>query len=154
MQYLVSVIVVIAFLNIPGGKPNTMVIVMDQPQLAVQTVEKPVTVEAPAPEVKPERTTKQLISDTFGSEARVAYAVMMAESGGRTNATNKNTNGSTDRGLFQINSIHTKKVNGNLESLYNVETNVNVAKRIYDGSGWNAWSAYKNGSYKKYLSKY
>src|SRR5690606_38269312 len=44
-----------------------------------------------------------------GQSIVYAVAVCLAESGGRPNAINdKNTNGSIDRGLWQINSIHGK----------------------------------------------
>lgn len=113
--------------------------------------EKPAEVIVEAPEPIKERSVDDILRDTFKDQYNVAQAVMRAESGGNPNATHKNKNGSVDRGLMQINSIHTKKVNGNLDSLYIVEVNVNVAKQIYDGSGWGAWSTYKNGAYKKYL---
>lgn len=113
--------------------------------------EKPAEVIVEAAEPIKERSVDNRLRETFGDQYNVAQAVMRAESGGRADANNTNRNGSVDRGLFQINSIHTKKVGGDLDSLYDIETNIRVAKQIYDGSGWFAWSAYKNGSYKKFL---
>ncbi len=85
-------------------------------------------------------------------DVRTALAIMRAESGCDPNATNRaNYNGTVDRGLFQVNSIHSAKVNGNLDSLYNASTNVSVAYRIYLGSGWRAWSVYNNGRYLQFL---
>lgn len=43
---------------------------------------------------------------TFGTNADVLRAIAMVESKGRPHAVNVNSNGSVDRGLFQINSIH------------------------------------------------
>jgi len=66
--------------------------------------------------------------------------VMRGESGGRASAIGHNNNGSTDYGLMQINSIHTKKVGGNLNSLLDPETNIRVASEIYKQQGnWSAW---------------
>lgn len=67
----------------------------------------------------------------------------------RCNATNTNSNKSIDRGLFQINSIHSAKYTG--KDIFNCETNIDVAYQIYKASKWNAWSAFKNKSYLKHL---
>ena len=37
------------------------------------------------------------------------------------------------------------------EELYDPIINVIAAKRLYDEQGLDAWGAYKNGSYKKFL---
>lgn len=83
----------------------------------------------------------------------MALAVAKAESGLNTNAIHKNYNGTTDFGIFQVNSIHSQKVNGNLNSLFDPETNIRIAKQIRDGSGWGAWVAYRNKKYLLYLEK-
>jgi hypothetical protein len=87
----------------------------------------------------------------FKSEARLARAICKAEN--ESQDPNKinyaNKDGSFDTGLCQINSIHIDKV-GNLELLKDPETNIRVAKQIRDGSGWTAWTQYKNGEYLKY----
>jgi hypothetical protein len=82
------------------------------------------------------------------SAAPVAAAVALAESGGNQSATNHNTNGSTDKGLFQINSIH-----GPLSS-YDLKRNVKAAIKISSGGrDWSPWVTYKTGAYKKFLSR-
>lgn len=80
-----------------------------------------------------------------------ALAVCQAESGGRADAHNPaNYNGTDDKGLFQINSVHVGRLIGD-EDRFNPELNVAAAYSIYLGSGWRAWSAFNNESYKKYL---
>lgn len=74
-----------------------------------------------------------------------ACRVMLAESGGRPGATHVNKNGSKDIGLFQLNEVHAKKVGGNIESLYDIQTNVRLAGAIYERQGWNPWAVCKNG---------
>lgn len=64
---------------------------------------------------------------------------MTPESHGDPNATNYNTNGSTDRGLFQVNSIHAARV-AYLDQLYDPATNVRVAAAIYSEQGWCPWA--------------
>lgn len=75
-------------------------------------------------------------------------AIAMAESGGDTGAINtSNSNGSVDRGLFQINSIHGYEPS----SLFDAKINTAAARSIYDSQGITAWSAYNNGSYLQYM---
>ncbi len=61
-------------------------------------------------------------------------------------ATNNNTNGTTDYGLFQINSIHIGGTGGcpsSAEPLFDVSTNAACALAIYRMQGINAWYGYK-----------
>lgn len=61
-------------------------------------------------------------------------------------ATNKNRNGSMDRGLFQINSLHLGKTKGcpsSSEALFNPETNAKCALAIFKSQGISAWYGYK-----------
>lgn len=66
--------------------------------------------------------------------AAQAAAIAMAESGGNTSATNRNTNGSTDIGLFQINTVHggqaTTDITGNIRAAIQISAN---------GSNWAPW---------------
>jgi cell wall-associated NlpC family hydrolase len=77
--------------------------------------------------------------------------IAMAESGGRPDAINdRNANGSTDRGLFQINSIH----QGN--AWYPTNPNdplqsAKAARAIYLSQGLKAWTVYKTGAYAKFV---
>lgn len=81
----------------------------------------------------------------------MATAICMAESRGNTLASYANTNGTVDRGLFEVNSIHADLVHGNLASLYDARTNVTVAHELWKGKGWAPWTTYWNGRYKQYL---
>jgi hypothetical protein len=81
----------------------------------------------------------------FGKDI-TAYAIAMAESGLNCKRVSK----TKDYGLFQINQVHLPKFK---EDKFDCYENARVAKKIYDASGWNAWVAYTNGSYLKYLGK-
>ena len=66
----------------------------------------------------------------------------MAESGGRQYASLYNTNGTTDRGYWQINSIH-----GSL-STFDARGNARAAVLISrDGRDWSPWTTYQTGAY-------
>jgi len=61
-------------------------------------------------------------------------------------ASNKNRNGSTDRGLFQINSIHVGGTRGcpsSSDALWSAATNAKCALAIYKLQGINAWYGYR-----------
>lgn len=80
-------------------------------------------------------------------EAAMAAAIAMAESGGNPNATDYDSNGSVDRGLWQINSIH------GAQSTFDPTGNAQAAIMISaNGSDWSPWVTFQTGAYKKYLS--
>lgn len=122
----------------------------------------PATTTAPttAPISLPKSTTttmsstevKSLLQQTFGDQWKTAASVMMAESGGYTDAVNYNNKPpgiSTDYGLFQINSKYWKdrlegagilKKGEDMSVLFDPKRNIEAAKFVYDKSGgWGAW---------------
>ncbi len=78
--------------------------------------------------------------------APTAAAIALAESGGKASAINdKNSDGSIDRGLFQINSVH------GAQSTTDLRKNVRAAIRISgNGKNWHPWVTFNTGAYKKY----
>lgn len=81
------------------------------------------------------------------ASADTAAAVALAESGGVPTASNSNTDGSIDRGLWQINSVH-----GSL-STFDVAANTKAAIKISNnGSSWSPWVTYTTGAFRKFLS--
>ncbi len=77
------------------------------------------------------------------SAAFMAAEIAMAESGGRQYATDNNSNDSTDRGYWQVNSIH-----GAL-STYDPEGNARAAVQFSDdGTNWGPWVTYATGAYQ------
>lgn len=66
--------------------------------------------------------------------AAMAAAVAMAESGGNPNSTNNNSDGSVDRGLWQINSVHQGL------STFDPMANARAAVQISsNGTTWRPW---------------
>lgn len=75
--------------------------------------------------------------------AFTAAEVAMAESGGRQYAVNTNGGRSTDRGYWQINSVH-----GSL-STYDAYGNARAAVLISgNGTNWSPWVTYETGAYR------
>jgi cell wall-associated NlpC family hydrolase len=81
------------------------------------------------------------------SDQVIMVAIAKGESGFNTAATHTNSNGSVDRGLFQINSIHGFDPN---KLLSDPTFNTQCAKKIYDGQGLRAWTVYTTGAWKQY----
>ncbi len=65
-----------------------------------------------------------------------AFKIMQCESGGNPEATNLNTNGTSDSGLFQINSIHAGRYD--MSNIFDPYINAQIAKSIKDS--WGSWS--------------
>jgi hypothetical protein len=88
-----------------------------------------------------------------GGDVAIATAIAFAESGGESTATNRNSNGSTDYGLMQINSIHAAILRSG--SWSNPGDNMKMAHKVYAEAGnkWTPWVTYKSGSYLKFLNK-
>lgn len=82
------------------------------------------------------------------SDVTIAVAVALAESGGRTDATNRNSNGSIDRGLMQINSVHDEMPGNRFDPL----TNMRLAFAIKTRRGsWKDWATFNSGRYALYM---
>ena len=85
------------------------------------------------------------------SQVAMAVAIAYAESGGDPAAVNnRNRNGSSDYGLFQINSVHKAKLAKH--NWRDPQENAKMAYLIWEeaGSKWRPWATYNSGSYKKH----
>lgn len=113
--------------------------------------------EASAPTVELPEVTEcdyyKFLIKGYDWDDDIAIAVMMAESMCNANAVNDNPNtGDYSVGLFQINLIgNLAKDRPSEAKLKDARFNVEYAYKMYQSSGWKPWSAFKNGSYKKYL---
>jgi hypothetical protein len=75
--------------------------------------------------------------------AFLAAEIASAESGGRRDATDPDSNGTKDRGYWQINSVH-----GAL-STYDPAGNARAAVLLSsDGTDWTPWVTYATGAYQ------
>jgi hypothetical protein len=77
--------------------------------------------------------------------ASVAAAIAMAESGGNSDAVSKpNSNGTLDRGLFQVNSIHGGHSTTDLAG--NIKFAIQLSK---NGTNWKPWSVWWKVPFKE-----
>jgi hypothetical protein len=73
-------------------------------------------------------------------------AVATCESGLKPSAHNPtNNNGSTDGGLWQINSVHDKELKSLGLDKYNPEDATKYARMLYEQNGFNDWVCYTHG---------
>lgn len=94
-----------------------------------------------------EPTARATINKLFGKDAKLAYAIFMAESHLRADAVSS----TGDVGCTQINvRSHPQYA---IADLLDCNKNIRIAYEIYKQQGhFEAWSAYNNGAYKKYLT--
>jgi Lysozyme like domain len=78
--------------------------------------------------------------------ALIASAIAMAESGGNPGAIDNDSNGTQDRGLWQINSTHGS------QSVFDPLGNARAAIAISsNGSNWQPWTTFNTGAYLKFM---
>lgn len=88
-----------------------------------------------------------------GADLVVAVAVAKAESDWNPTATNINTNGSTDYGLFQVNSVHGAILARG--EWADPSANAAMAYQVWSdaGSSWSPWVTYWRGTYREHLDE-
>jgi len=95
----------------------------------------------------------QTVNTPLGPEPRIAVAVSiaMAESSCALTATNHDSNGSQDRGLWQINNAAWPGISNSCA--FQMQCNANAAFTISGGgSNWTPWATYGNGAWQRYIS--
>jgi hypothetical protein len=140
--------------------------VQEQPQQQVHSdnsIERIVKVaERKQGTLSDQELVKVLYDAGFRSDRLVqAFAVVKAESSGRTKAYNppSNNTGDDSYGIFQINMIGNlgpdRRQRYNLErneDLFDPERNARVAFEMSNkGKDWGAWTTYTSGKYKQYV---
>jgi hypothetical protein len=90
-------------------------------------------------------------------DCEIMLAIACAESTMNCKANNAglNENGTVDKGLLQINSVHKDKFEprGGDACLYDCSCNIDIGHQVWKEQGYTAWSVYKSGAYKEHLNK-
>lgn len=105
-----------------------------------ESKEKPMGIVGKVEAYEPQNDIEQYIIKVFGQDAGSKGIEMLKECENKSmnpEATNHNRNGSVDRGLWQINSVH-----GYGEELFDPYFNTDVAYKIYQraGNSFRPWS--------------
>jgi len=95
---------------------------------------------------------QQYACNKFGSACRMALAIQRAENPrGACEIYHYNSDGTLDWGYFQINTVHLKRPGLNLRDLLDCRVNIDFAYQLYEERGFQPWSTYNNGAYRKFL---
>jgi hypothetical protein len=95
---------------------------------------------------------QQYACNKFGAACRVALAIQRAENlRGACEIYHYNSDGTLDWGYFQINTVHLKRPGVNLRDLLDCKANIDFAYQLYLERGFQPWSTFNNGAYRKYL---
>lgn len=91
------------------------------------------------------------------ADPTTAVAVALAEHHGKIveTAVNRNSNGTIDTGIWQINSVHERAhPTWTSEWLKDPKNNAEAMAVVSKGGAdWSPWSTYKDGSYKQYMTE-
>jgi hypothetical protein len=95
---------------------------------------------------------QQYACNKFGPDCRVALAIQRAENPrGACEIYHYNTDGTLDWGYFQINTVHLTRIGLNLRDLLDCRANIDFAYQLYRERGFQPWSTYNNGAYRRFL---
>ena len=83
---------------------------------------------------------------------RVALAIQRAENPrGACEIYHYNTDGTLDWGYFQINTVHLTSVGFESARSPGLPANIDFAYQLYQERGFQPWSTYNNGAYRRFL---
>jgi hypothetical protein len=95
---------------------------------------------------------QQYACNKFGPDCRVALAIQRAENNkGACEIYHYNSDGTLDWGYFQINTVHLTRAGLNLRDLLDCRANIDFAYQLYRERGFQPWSTYNSGAYRKFL---
>ena len=98
---------------------------------------------------------QQYACNKFGSACRIALAVQRAENPrGDCEIYHYNSDGTLDWGYFQINTVHLKRPGVNLRGLLDCRANIDFAYQLYTERGFEPWTTYRDGEYRKFLRNF
>ena len=91
--------------------------------------------------------------EKFGPACATALAIQFAENAqGSCEIYHYNSvDGTLDWGFFQINSVHLVKPGLNLRDLLDCKANIDFAYQLYTEKGFQPWTTYVSGAYRKFL---
>jgi hypothetical protein len=95
---------------------------------------------------------QQYACNKFGPACRVALAIQRAENPrGACEIYHYNSDGTLDWGYFQVNTVHLKRAGLNLRDLLDCRANIDFAYHLYQERGFQPWSTYNSGAYRRFL---
>jgi hypothetical protein len=88
-------------------------------------------------------------------EAPIMVAISLSESGGKANATHRNTDGTQDTGLWMINDVHhgAEPIPAFRKRMLLPTQNAKQAVAVLHSQGLTAWTDYRNKKYQRFMGK-
>jgi hypothetical protein len=122
-------------------------------QLALSVSEKPASQSDPMKELL--TPYQRYTCEKFGAACSVALAIQYAENPrGACEIYHYNSSNRTlDWGYFQINTVHLMRPGLNLRDLLDCKANIDFAYELYRQRGFEPWSTYVSGDYRKFLRR-
>lgn len=98
---------------------------------------------------------QQYACEKFGPACPVALAIQFAENAaGACEVYHYNaSDGTLDWGFFQINTVHLTRKGLNLRDLLDCKANIDFAYQLFLEEGFEPWTTFRNGAYRKYLAR-
>jgi hypothetical protein len=99
---------------------------------------------------------QQYACEKFGPACRIALAIQAAENsrGACEVYLYNSSDGTLDWGYFQINTVHLTRPGLNLRDLLDCKTNIDFAYNLFREKGFEPWTAYTSGAYRKFLTRH
>ena len=98
---------------------------------------------------------QQYACNKFGPACRIALAVQRAENPrGDCETYHYNSDGTLDWGYFQINTVHLKRAGVNLRGLLDCKANIDFAYQLYEERGFEPWTTFNSGTYRRFLRSF
>lgn len=96
-------------------------------------------IEYKVPSLDPDLTEREnniaLIKKIWGKDQVIGLEISRCESGYRTHAKNLNTNGTTDQGLFQVNTVH------GMPEMDSAVANIEYGYLLFKQQGTSPWNS-------------
>ena len=134
-----ALVVFTPLLVVATSLPTPQTVASIQPQAMVQRAPEGIV---EAVEAKSEPT--DYFVQYFGEKAPQARLIAKCESGNNPKAVHKNTNGTEDRGILQINSnTWSNYTDKPFSEAFDEKTNIEVASKIYQKRSFQPWYSSK-----------
>ena len=94
--------------------------------------------------------------EKFGPACPIALAIQSAENprGACEIYHYNSSDGTLDWGFFQINTVHLMRPGLNLKDLLDCKANIDFAYQLYSERGFEPWTTFVSGAYRKFLGNY
>lgn len=88
-----------------------------------------------------------------GQNLYISVSIALAESNGKTDAVNNNTDGTKDVGVWQINDVHAQLWSGKDDRTDPTANAKYMASISGNGTNWQPWTTFNTGAYQNHMQQ-